>query len=400
MKKLVILGLIILFFTPKVVADDPCASLGVSQQQVDCYSGKLNDTRGQEKTLSSQIEEINSQINLTKSQIDLTQAKIDRLTSGIASVSGKITVIQDSLEMSSKILVNRIAETYMVGRTDPLVYLLSAADFGDFFRRLNYLQIVQKHDKTLMFQMAEIRKNYNDQKDLLEVTKKQKEELYATLSAQKLTLDQENRKKKLLLADTQNDERRYQSLLAQAQAQLAAFSGFVVAQGGASLLSNQTSCNDWGCYYNQRDSQWGLMRIGYSPESLSVSGCLVTSSAMVLSHYGHKVTPAQVAQTYEAFDTPTALMRLAPWSIDGATFSRSSSCRDFGTIDSELSAGRPIIVGIGGSCNYPSHFVVLKSKNGDDYVMNDPYVENGHDISLTSKYSVGSITAVNAVRVN
>lgn len=394
MKKVFILGLLLLLFVPRITASDVCPSSD-PDTCVKFYQGKVSEAQGQEKTLSSQIDEIDNQISLTKSQIDLTQAKIDRLTEGIASVSGKISVIQGSLEMSSKVLVNRIAETYKVGQTDPLFYLLSSADFGDFFRRLNYLQIVQKHDKTLMFQMAEIRKNYNDQKDLLETTKQQKEELYVTLSAQKATLDQQNREKKQLLAVTQNDEVRYQSLLAQAQAQLAAFHGFVIGQGGASLLSNQTSCNDWGCYYNQRDSQWGLSRIGLSNDSIAEYGCLVTSSAMVLSHYGHRVTPAQVASTLDAFFPPTAFMLLSPWSIDGATFVRTSG-GGTGTIDSEVSDGHPVIVGIYGN----SHFVVIKGKSGDDYVMNDPYTEGGHDIPFTSKYPISSISVVNTVRVN
>ena len=53
-------------------ADDTCASLS-GQAKIDCYSKKVADTQGQERTLSSQISGINNQISLTRSQIDLTE---------------------------------------------------------------------------------------------------------------------------------------------------------------------------------------------------------------------------------------------------------------------------------------------------------------------------------------
>jgi len=74
--------------------------------------------------------------------------------------------------------------------------------------------------------------------------------------------------------------------LTQAKNQLAAMRRFVTGQGGASILQNQTKCDSWGCYYNQRDSQWGNIGIGGSSYSMAEYGCLISSIAMVASHYG------------------------------------------------------------------------------------------------------------------
>ncbi len=383
----------------RVIADcgDSCNDDASCQQRIEECTQKIADSQNQEKTLSSQITLINNEISLTKVRINQTQVKIDRLTDDIASVSGKIGVLENSLTEVSNVLVNRIIKTYIVGRSDPTLYLLSARDFTDFLKRLEYLRLVQKHDKTLMYQMAATKQNYNDQKDLLGNKKNQVEVLSAQLKAYQNDLNTQNRDKERLLEVTRNDESRYQQLLEEARSQLAAFQGFVISQGGASLLPHQDFCDSWGCYYNQRDSAWGLTTIGYSSDTLAEYGCLITSSAMVLSHYGHKVTPGQVAKVYDAFFASTALMLLSPWSIDGATFTRTSIGLDFDRMDSELSSGHPVIVGIGAG---PAHFVVIKEKKDGQYIMNDPYVENGHDIPFTSKYSLGSISAINVVRVN
>lgn len=374
-----------------------CPYSAGSQQCVDYYQDQVNKTKSQETSLAGQIAYMDSQIALTKAQISLTQDKLARVSDDISSASAKIVRLEDALNHTSEILVNRIVATYKQGQHDPLLVALTTNNVGVLTEKLAYLEIAQKHDKALMEEMALSKKNYRDQKDLLVIKQKQVEELQSQLKSYQTKLTSQKAEEQRLLAVTQNDEAQYQQLLAQAKAQLEAFGNFVINQGGFSLLSDQTSCNDWGCYYNQRDSQWGLMGIGHSHDSMAEYGCLVTSSAMVLSHYGHRVTPAKVATTYEAFFADTAYMLLSPWNIDGVTFNRTNFGRDLGKLDSELADGRPVIVGIGSG---PSHFIVIKSKDGGDYIMNDPYFAGGHDIKFTSKYSLSSISVVNVVRVN
>ena len=54
--------------------------------------------------------------------------------------------------------------------------------------------------------------------------------------------------------------------------------------------------------------QWANHGIGSSGESIANVGCLVTSIAMVMTHYGHSVTPVDVASTLDFFVPGTAYM--------------------------------------------------------------------------------------------
>ena len=167
-----------------------------------------------------------------------------------------------------------------------------------------------------------------------------------------------------------------------------------MSQGGATPLSNQTVCDDWGCYYNQRDTQWGSIGLGGSQYTIASDGCLVTSMAMVYTHYGHRsVNPITINANPSNFASYNRAYLLKTITADGATSTRASSI-----IDGELSAGRPVVVGIsydGGPI--ADHFVVLLSGSGGNYMMNDPFTPNGHNIAFTSKYSVGSIVEVDKV---
>lgn len=363
--------------------------------KVKFYTQKISETKNQEKTLSSEINLLDEKISLTRSQINLTQQQLGRLTDDISSVSGKIGFIEDSLATTANVLANRIAKTYIAGRTDPMVYLLTAADFSDFWQRLEYLRLVQKHDRQLLLQMAATRKNYHDQKDLLEDKKKQIEKLSAQLKAYKITLDKQNREKQQLLAVTQNNEAQYASLLAQAKAQLAAFSGFVSGQGGLTLVDADPS---WPKdYYSQRDKRWGNIPIaGYYPPgakiySIGEAGCLITSVAMTATHRGDNISPVTIGSNGDYFFD-------ALFSWDGLrarglnTILRTT---DRSVIDNALNAGKWVILGISYAnsvYSQPFHFVVATAKNGGDYNLFDPW--RGPNISFNSNYGGNYITEV------
>jgi hypothetical protein len=307
----------------------------------------------------------------------------------IDSASKKISSLQTALNNSVVVLLNRIVATYEVGTIQPLQILLTSKNAPDFLKRLNYLRRAQVHDKKLIYDTQQAKNDYTNQKSILENKKKQVEQLHAQLQTFSDQLGQQKSAKQKLLSETQGSEANYQSLLAQAKAQLAGFSGFAQSQGGASLLSGQTVCDDWGCYYNQRDSQWGSNSLNGTQYSLASDGCLVTSMAMVYSHYGHRgVNPQTINSDSWNFASYYPAYLNFTIRADGVTSTRAGA-----EINSELQNGRPVIVGIKYS-NGDTHFVVLIDYNGGNYLMNDPFTPNGHRIPFSSKYSLGSIFAI------
>jgi peptidoglycan hydrolase CwlO-like protein len=362
------------------------------QGQIKQYEQKIADLQGQERTFSSQIQLMDNQIKLTEYKIEATQEQITSLTLDIDTAAKKITSLQGTLETSIAVLINRIVATYEVGTIQPLQILLTSSSASDFFTRLNYLRLAQAHDKKLIYDTQQAKVDYVNQKDILQSQKAQVELLKKQLQTYSGQLDQEKQAKQRLLEETQGSEANYQSLLSQAKAQLAGFSGFATSRGGASILTNQTVCDDWGCYYNQRDSQWGNASLNNTQYSIASDGCLVTSMAMVYTHIGHRgVTPLAINSNPSNFASyyPAFLNKII--TADGLTTTRIAS-----EIDSELNAGKPVIVGIR-YANGDTHFVVIVSGSNGNYSMNDPFTPNGHNISFTSKYSMNNIYEIDKI---
>lgn len=370
-----------------------CASLN-GQAEVDCYQNAVNQCQNQSDTLSSTINYYNSQIRLTTLRIQSTEATIKTLLSEINQLEDEVTRLEGVLNDRLALLVHQIPESYKRSATPQFGLLFLSNNFSDFIMRVKYLSMVQQEGAALVFQVKATQENYTQRKQLREEKKTQLEQIQVQLEQQNQDLAQQKQAKDELLSETQGQEAIYQQLLASAKAQLAGFSAFASSQGGASILSNQTVCDDWGCYYNQRDSQWGNVALNHTQYSIASDGCLVTSMAMVYTHFGHRgVTPLTIDENPSNFAPyyPAFLNRTIV--ADGTSSTRISS-----TIDSELSGGRPVVVGIRYG-NGDTHFVVLISGSNGNYIMNDPFVPNGHKISFQDHYPLGSIYEIDRVSI-
>lgn len=370
---------------------------GALSTYVDDCNAKLRSLSGQKATLSQALDILTTQINLTQAKISKQAQVLSQLEIEITDLSGKIQSLDYSLTDVTKLFVARVRSSYMNASRFPLILIAESTGLTQFAKGLEYLETVRDHDRNVLIALEKSRLDYDTQKTLKEIKQKEIVAVKANLDKEKAALAQQVAAKNKLLSDTKNDEARYQSLLSAAQSQLAAFRRFASNQGGATLLSNQTKCGDWGCYYNQRDSAWGNQTIGLSGETMKEVGCLVTSMAMIASHYGKQIKPGEIAASSSPFWGNTAYMNQGSWSVAGVTMTRTRIGSSLGKIDEELLAGRPVVVGIYGG---PDHFLVITKKEGDDYIMHDPFLENGSEVKFTSKYPLSAISAVDRVSVN
>ena len=362
----------------------------------DC-STKLKSLSGQKATLAQALGVLTTQINLTQAKIAEQTTQLSKLEVEITDLSGKIQSLDYSLTDLTKLFVARVKYSYINATNFPISLLLQFSGLSDFAKSVQYVNAVRDRDQSLLLSLEKSRLDFDQQKTIKEKKQAEIEAVKKNLDKEKAALATQVAAKNKLLADTKNDEARFQSLLSAAQAQLAAFRRFASNQGGASIVSNQTKCDSWGCYYNQRDSAWGNQTIGLSGETMKEVGCLVTSMAMVASHYGKSIKPGDIAASSSPFWSNTAFMNQGSWSAAGVTMTRTRIGSSTSKIDEELAAGRPVVVGIYGG---PDHFLVITKKEGDDYIMNDPFPENGGGIKFTSKYPLSAISAVDRVTVN
>lgn len=230
------IGIIFFLSNPQMFAQDstPTPPPSQDQQRLNDLQGqigdlekKIADAKAQEKSLSLEISVMDNQIKLTQLRIDATKQEILVLGGDIDKANKKISQLEKALEELIKVLVNRIISTYQVGKTQNITMLISASNISDFFTRASYLRIVQAHDKKIIYDTQQAKDDYLNQKQIYEDKKAEVEKLKAQLEAYTAQLDQDKKAKQALLEVTQNDEKRYQQLLAQLKAEKSAIEGVV-----------------------------------------------------------------------------------------------------------------------------------------------------------------------------
>jgi len=191
-------------------------SLEEIQKDIEQYQSEITRLGSQANTLKNQIAQFNAQISLTELKIEETEERILLL-------GGRIDQLEGSLETLTAAFNNRATETYKMTRLgDPALFLLTSADLSQAVSRYFYLQRIQKADQDLLARLQEAQNVYQGEKD-------DQEDLHDDLEIENKNLTVQKSAKSALLAQTQNDEVKYQDLLAQALAEKSAIENALVS---------------------------------------------------------------------------------------------------------------------------------------------------------------------------
>jgi hypothetical protein len=163
-------------------------------------------------------------------------------------------------------------------------------------------------------------------------------------------------------------------------------------------------------HYSQQDPAWKSIKIGSSSETIGHVGCAVTSVAMLVSGHGYPETPKTFNAKLKSRGgyVDAAIIWGAVTSIyPQIVYKMLVLCRDtnapLAQIDASIAAGQPVLVEVDSSpkAGLQTHWVALYARQGDDYLMLDPWphpTESGQNVLLMPRYSHGkplkkSITA-------
>ena len=149
----------------------------------------------------------------------------------------------------------------------------------------------------------------------------------------------------------------------------------------------------------QNDEKWKNAKLGNSSETIGGWGCLMTSVTMMLNGIGYNETPETVNEKMKnaggfqgAFFIPSVL----PYIWPNCAYRDMQPCESFpapiSQIDAAVAAGKPVILQVDWNkqTGIQTHFVLVKEKKGNDYVLYDPYKYSGDgpdkEVLLTTRY--------------
>lgn len=381
--------------------DDLQAQIDANDQQIDSlnqqiaqYQAEIEQAGANKKTLQQAINALDLQRSEVQTQVKATQLQISATQLQVQQLGGEITDTQQTIATEQAGLAEELRILQKADGQSLLMQTLSSGDIADAWSNINATLQMQS---AIELKMGALKTQEGALSDSQAASQEKQQSLTSQqqlLASQQQSLVATEQSKSQLLTETNSQESTYEKLLAAAQAQLASFSAFAQNAGGSKLLGNQTVCDSWGCYYNQRDTAWGSDPLDGTKYTLASDGCLVTSVAMVMTHYGYRdVTPVSINSNPNNFAAYYPAYLLTTINVDGVSATRKTAA-----IDATLATGNPVIVGL--NAYGGTHFVVLVSGSKGNYIMRDPYIANGKDISFSANYSLRSIFGITKVVIS
>jgi len=261
---LIILLSTIIFPNNLVYADDTdCTNISDPGQKSTClndliakYQKQLNDAKGQEKTLKSQLIFIDTQAKVTELKMKEAENQIAKLDHEIIDLATRIVRLSSTVDELSKVLLNRIVETYKYGNYSAIDLFFASNGFSDLINKVKYISVAQANDKKVLYQLQATKTTYNDQKVDKQTRQAQQEKLKKDLKVYQGQLDEQKKSKEDLLRITKNDEAIYQDKIRAAQQEQSAIFAILRGQGsevpmgpvskGASvgyMISGRSACS-------------------------------------------------------------------------------------------------------------------------------------------------------------
>jgi len=222
------------------------------EDQIKEVEAQLKKLQGEEKSLKNEINYINSQINYTElkikevtNQISQKETEIIKLEDDIVNLNDRLDKLNDAISFQEKIISAHIREKYKKEKDSKsleLSLILSSPTISEMLGKIKYLKTIAEQDRLILSQMTITRSGFEGQKNLL-TNKKDKITLLKTeIEKQKQSvvsyrnnLGDQKSTKEWVLKETQNQEDKYQELLAQIRSELdainSAFADIVGKEG-------------------------------------------------------------------------------------------------------------------------------------------------------------------------
>ncbi|NND88820.1 MAG: peptidoglycan DD-metalloendopeptidase family protein [Flavobacteriaceae bacterium] len=182
----------------------------------------LFKTRGEKKSVLSQMEDLNRRISTTENLIRITNQQANLLTREINDNLQKIDALRKELEVLKEDYAAMIKKSYRSkSQQSRIMFLLSSENFLQAYKRLQYMKQYTKHRKAQGEEIKEKTALLQTLNNDLLAQKEQKKKLIDENRITKAQLTKEKKDQEALVASLKKDEGKYASQIREKQREAA-----------------------------------------------------------------------------------------------------------------------------------------------------------------------------------
>ncbi|MFA6466498.1 MAG: peptidoglycan DD-metalloendopeptidase family protein [Patescibacteria group bacterium] len=188
------------------------------RRQIDVYKKNIDAKQRQLGNLATQISTLNESIAKINLEIQATELEMDALNLEIENTQLKIDSKEKEITEQKDVLAEVIRSLHRQQQKNNLLEILILNDnFSDFIADLNNLEDMRDNLFDGVGELNKIKIALSDDKNSIENEKTELDTLKSILDNKKGSLDGQKTSKSTLMAATQGQEAKYQTLLHQAK---------------------------------------------------------------------------------------------------------------------------------------------------------------------------------------
>jgi septal ring factor EnvC (AmiA/AmiB activator) len=181
-------------------------------QEIQQINNLLFKTRGEKKSVLSEVEDLDQRIRATENLIRITNQQANLLTREINENLNKIESLRSELKTLKEDYAAMIKKSYKSkSQQSRVMFLLSSEDFLQAYKRLQYMKQYAKHRKKQGESIKEKTEELQELNTGLIAQKKQKQLLIDENKQTKIKLAKEKKDQEGLIASLKKDEGKFAS---------------------------------------------------------------------------------------------------------------------------------------------------------------------------------------------
>jgi Uncharacterized protein conserved in bacteria len=232
------LFLFIVFFTlalPLYAQTDPCNTnitgksnaelerdLEACNQEIAKWTEVLNNTKKNTASYATEVSKLTAKINAAQATIKSKTIAIVNLNTNITKKENEINKLENQIGLNIEYIADLVRKTNEIDSYSIAEAVLSEKDFSSFFVDVDAYASTRTALKVLVDSLRGVKSETEEHKSELAKQRDAEARARAVIEANKKSVEADQKTQKSLLAQSQNQEKAYSSLVAEKQAKASA----------------------------------------------------------------------------------------------------------------------------------------------------------------------------------
>ncbi len=182
-------------------------------QKIEEYKKNIAQKESEKASLSVELDLLGNRVAKTDLEMTETKTEMDLVSTELSVLNNELIVLSTKLETDRQLIAGMLQKMQVQDQNFPLKALFGSSSLRELFDDAESLQAVSGDLKRTLEEAKQEKQSVEDKRQIEKEKQTQLEGLTLTLQHQKDQLDEEAASKQQLIAQTQNSQNKFNTLL-------------------------------------------------------------------------------------------------------------------------------------------------------------------------------------------